>query len=225
MRSKVWHNTPPVSLTLLYLISSVRLRGIFEIWIRSARAVPANSTKGWGCQIQNSAPPSSSGTCRLHKILLEPASFSNPNRRLHLRAICKYLHFLLTSKKVNTYRNNIAVVFRVLQPLSFYFCYWSVIAVWGCARFCCLMKWIGCMHTYSSSSWSLPPDATPPGPHRAPSWAPHATASELLYTPQCTCVSAPLSTRPPSFLLCPQVHALICTPSPALEMGSSVSFF
>lgn len=121
MRSKVWHNTPPVSLTLLYLISSVRLRGIFEIWIRSARAVPANSTKGWGCQIQNSAPPSSSGTCRLHKILLEPASFSNPNRRLHLRAICKYLHFLLTSKKVNTYRNNTAVVFRVLQPLSFYF--------------------------------------------------------------------------------------------------------
>lgn len=61
---------PQDNLTLLYLISSIRLGRIFKIWIRSTRTVSAKTTKQWGCQLHNSVQQLSSSTYSLPKILL-----------------------------------------------------------------------------------------------------------------------------------------------------------
>ena len=52
---------------------------------------------------------------------------------------------------------------------------WSIIALQGHVRFCCTVKWIGYWHTHIPPLVDTPtPQSHPPGPHRAPSWAPWA---------------------------------------------------
>ena len=108
--------------------------------------------------------------------------------------------------------------------------YWSLIGLQCGVSFCCTRTWISCMHTHTPSALRPPPTQghpTPPGHHRAPSWAPCVMQRlRTSYLFQCTRRCHPPAPIHPSHPLppCPGSALHILISFPALKIASSVPF-